>query len=65
MFDRCPIKYDRTGFYCMGTDCVLCDNDGECLIAKALKKYLNPISSIIEPNPNFTPPTTRIRSDIH
>ena len=41
------------------------DKARECMIVSCMKKYLNPIGAIIEPNPNFTPPAIRVRSDIH
>ena len=33
----------------------------ECLAVSCMKKYFDPIGL----NPSFTPPVTRVRSDIH
>ena len=40
------------------------DKARECMVVSCMKKYLNPIGAIIEPNPNFRP-SAQIRSDIH
>ena len=64
MANYCPFK--DGGVQCVPHSCALGDKlTDKCLIAEALEKIINPIKSSIDPNPNFIPPATRIRSDIH
>ncbi len=65
----CPLQSENNGRIAKQCEEEYCawwnDKAKECLMVSCMKKYLNPIGSIIEPNPNFTPPAMRVRSDIH
>lgn len=46
----CPLmSYHREGYslvYCEGEGCMFADKNGECLLAKALQHYINPIEAV-------------------